>query len=259
MDYKKSGQYFTELLEIMDNLRKNCPWDKKQTINSLRKLTIEELYELINAIDKNNYNEIKGELGDLLLHIIFYSKIAEENNEFTINDVLTGIITKLKVRHPHIFGNIKVKDDIEVKENWEKIKVEKENKKVMDGVPDNLPSLIRAYRIQEKACGVGFDWNEKSQVWDKVKEELNEVIAETAKENNKERLTEEFGDLIFSIVNAARLYDIDIDYALQKTNNKFIERFNYIEEYALKKGVPLKDLTLQEMDEIWNSAKHKKL
>ncbi|MCX7953779.1 MAG: nucleoside triphosphate pyrophosphohydrolase [Bacteroidales bacterium] len=256
MNYKISSKYFYDLLKIMEKLRKKCPWDKKQTFESLRKLTIEELYELITAIDEKNFEEIKNELGDLLLHIIFYSKIAEEENKFTIKDVLLNLKEKLIKRHPHIFSNVKVKNETEVVENWEKIKVEKENKKIFDGVPKNLPSLIRAYRIQEKAQAVGFDWEHKEQVWEKVKEELNEVLQQCINQD-KEKLTEEFGDLVFAIVNAARLYNIDIDMALQKTNDKFIARFNFIEEYAKEKGVSIRELTLKEMDEVWNSAKSK--
>ncbi len=245
---------FKRLLDIMDELRAKCPWDKAQTMESIRNLTIEEVYELADAIIERDMLEIKKELGDLALHIVFYSKIASETNEFNITDVLNGICEKLIHRHPHVFGNVNVKDDTEVKQNWEDIKLNEGNRSVLAGVPNSLPALIKASRIQEKVRAVGFDWDEPSQVWDKVSEELNEVRVEI-KNGDIQKIEEEFGDLFFSLVNAARLHGIDPETALERTNKKFIKRFKYLEEEVKKTGKNLRQMTLAEMDEIWEKAK----
>jgi MazG family protein len=246
---------FDRLLGIMDELREKCPWDQKQTFETLRKLTIEETYELADAIINKNTDEIRDELGDLMLHIVFYAKVAEEKKAFDIKDVLDGICEKLIYRHPHIFGDIKVADAEEVKKNWESLKLKSGKKSVLDGVPVALPSMVKASRIQEKVRGVGFDWDERSQIWEKVAEEIAELRAETEKENNQARIEAEFGDVLFSIINAARLYEIDPETALEKTNRKFIHRFNYLEKQTIKKGRSLHDMTLDEMNEIWEEAK----
>jgi XTP/dITP diphosphohydrolase len=240
----------------MNELREKCPWDRKQTIESLRTLTIEETYELADAIIKNDLQEIKKELGDLLLHIVFYAKIGAEKNAFDLTDVIEGINEKLIHRHPHVFGDVKVQNSKEVEENWESIKLkEKDRKKtVLSGVPDSLPALVKANRIQQKVRGVGFDWDERTQIWDKVKEELNELEHEVENEDY-DKVEAEFGDLFFSLINAARLYDIDPETALERTNKKFIKRFNYLEEQTLKKGISLKDMTLDEMNIVWEKAK----
>ncbi|MCG8409822.1 MAG: nucleoside triphosphate pyrophosphohydrolase [Bacteroidales bacterium] len=253
---KKELEAFNRLLEIMDELREKCPWDKKQTMESLRSLTIEETYELADAIIKNDHDELKKELGDLLLHIVFYAKIGSEKNEFDISDVITGINQKLVHRHPHVFGNINVKNSKEVEENWEAIKMKEKDRdnSVLSGVPDSLPALVKANRVQQKVRGVGFDWEERSQIWDKVNEELNELKAEIELQKH-EKIEEEFGDLFFSLINAARLYDIDPETALERTNRKFIKRFNFLEEQTLKKGISLKDMSLDEMNVIWEKAK----
>jgi len=253
---KKELEAFDRLLSIMDELREKCPWDKKQTIESLRTLTIEETYELADAIIENDMNDLKKELGDILLHIVFYAKIASEKNEFTITDVINGISEKLVHRHPHVFGDVKVKDHREVEENWEDIKLsEKDSKKsVLSGVPGTLPAMVKANRIQQKVRGVGFDWDEKSQIWDKVREELNELQHEVDKNDNK-KMEAEFGDFLFSIINAARLYDIDPETALERTNKKFIKRFNYLEKQTINKGLSLKSMTLDEMNFYWEKAK----
>ncbi len=245
---------FNKLLDIMDELRAKCPWDKKQTFETLRKLTIEETFELADAIIENNPREIKNELGDLLLHIVFYAKIGSEKNAFSIKDVLESINKKLIFRHPHVFGDVKVNDDEEVKENWEDLKIQEGRETVLGGVPKSLPAMIKANRLQEKVRSVGFDWEQKEQVWDKVKEELDELIKEI-KNNNEENLEKEFGDLMFSVINAARLYNIDPENALEKTNRKFIKRFNYLEEQTIKQGKDLRKMTLNEMDRIWEEAK----
>ncbi len=251
----KATNEFLRLIEIMDRLRNECPWDKKQTLESLRKLTIEELYELVGAIDDENYKEIKEELGDLMLHIVFYSKIAEEKQQFTIAEVLETINEKLIERHPHVFGNVNVNDDEEVKRNWEDIKLKNGKKRVLDGVPRGLPAIVKAYRIQEKARGVGFDWDCRDQVWDKVKEEINELQQVAVSSSSKEEIEKELGDVLFSLINAARLYDLDPERALEKTNQKFIKRFNYLEEQTILKGKSLHDMTLDEMNEIWEESK----
>ena len=247
---------FERLLDIMDELREKCPWDQKQTLESLRKLTIEEVYELGDAILRSNLDEVKKELGDLLLHIIFYAKIGSELNNFDIGDVINNLIDKLIYRHPHVFGTTQVSNAREVEENWEALKLKEKDRgrRVLEGVPDALPALVKANRIQEKARGVGFDWEKKEQVWDKVKEELAEFEIEIYADN-QENMEHELGDLIFSIVNVARLYDIDPESALERTNQKFIRRFNYLEEQTLLKGKSLHKMSLAEMDFYWEEAK----
>lgn len=244
---------FRELLEIMDRLRKECPWDKTQTNESLRNLTIEETYELADAILEKDQDEIMKELGDLLLHIVFYAKIGSETGDFDIADVTRNLNEKLIYRHPHIFGDTNVNSAEDVKRNWEELKM-REGKSVLQGVPQSLPAMIKANRIQEKVKAVGFDWDEREQVWDKVREELSELEEEVKKED-RDRMESEFGDLLFSVINAARLYGIDPETALEKTNLKFIRRFNYLEQNTLKKGRKLRDMNLDEMNGIWEQAK----
>ncbi len=247
---------FGELLEVLDTLRVKCPWDAKQTNESLRPNTIEEVYELADALVSNDIPNIRKELGDVLLHVAFYSKIAEEKGEFDIADVCKSLVDKLKFRHPHIYGNVEAGDAEQVARNWEQIKLKekKGNKSVLGGVPAALPALIKAKRIQEKVRNVGFDWENREDVWEKVKEETAEVESEIDSKN-KIALEEEFGDLLFAVINAARLYDIDPENALEKTNRKFIKRFNYIEQKAKENRVQIKDMTLAEMDHLWNEAK----
>jgi len=248
---------FERLLTIMDELRAGCPWDKKQTIESLRTLTIEEVYELADSIIEGDLQEIKKELGDILLHIVFYSKIGSEKNSFDIADVINTLCDKLIFRHPHIYSDVKVADEREVADNWEALKLKEKNGKkntVLGGVPKSLPALIKAHRIQDKARGVGFDWEERSQVWDKVNEEMGELKREIDN-NDVKRTEEEFGDLFFSLINAARLYGINPENALEITNQKFIKRFNYLEKQTLDKGVSLHDMSLYDMEEIWQEAK----
>jgi len=243
------------LLDIMDELRSKCPWDREQTFESIRNNTIEETYELADAILKGDMEHTKKELGDLLLHIVFYSKMGSETGHFDIKDVADAISEKLIFRHPHVFGDTDVKNNSEtVKKNWEELKIKEGNHSVLGGVPSSLPSLIKANRIQEKARAVGFDWDERSQVWDKVEEELQELKVEI-EQMDKGRMENEFGDLFFSLVNAARLYGIDPETALERTNRKFISRFNYLENETLKKGRNLRTMTLDEMNEIWEKAK----
>ena len=243
---------FDRLLTIMDELRENCPWDKKQTLESLRHLTIEETYELSDAIIENDLDGIRGELGDLMLHLVFYSRIGSEKGAFHIGDVLDGVCEKLIRRHPHIYADVEANDEKTVKENWEKIKLkEKGVQSVLGGVPKSLPALVKAMRIQEKAKGVGFDWNKKEDVWDKVKEELEEFVTEED-ETNK---AGEFGDLLFSLINYARFVDINPEEALERTNKKFIKRFQYLEEASKKDGKELGEMTLAEMDGYWERAK----
>ena len=244
---------FQELLEIMERLRAECPWDKKQTNESLRNLTIEETYELADAVLEKDPNEIMKELGDLLLHIVFYAKIGSETGDFDIADIIKNLNKKLIYRHPHIFSDTIVNDAEDVKKNWEELKM-REGKKVLEGVPSSLPAMIKANRIQEKVRAVGFDWDEKSQIWDKVREELGELETEVRNED-PEKTESEFGDLLFSLINAARLYGIDPETALEKTNLKFIKRFAYLERNTLRKGRNLKDMNLDEMNEIWEQAK----
>jgi MazG family protein len=247
---------FKRLLEIMDKLRAECPWDKKQTLETLRHLTIEETYELGDAVLQGDLQGIKKELGDLMLHIVFYAKIGEEKGAFDMGDVLESINEKLVYRHPHIFSDVKVKDAREVLENWESLKLKEKggNKRVLEGVPGSLPAMVKANRIQEKASGVGFDWEYREQVWDKVKEEINELSHEI-NQVDEDKIEAEFGDLFFALVNAARLYGIDPEAALERTNLKFIKRFHYLESETLQKGKDLKKMTLAEMDEIWERAK----
>jgi len=246
---------FERLLEIMDELREKCPWDREQTLDSLRNLTIEETYELADAIMDQDLDEIQKELGDLILHIVFYSKIGSEKGAFDIADVINGIIDKLVFRHPHVFGDRKVKDSEEVIENWEELKMKEGNRSVLAGVPVSLPAMIKSHRIQDKARAVGFDWDHREQVWDKVIEEIGEVKHELVNGNQKDKMEEEIGDLLFSIVNAARLYDIEPETALEKTNRKFIKRFKYLEIKAKEMGRSLKEMSLEEMESIWQEAK----
>lgn len=251
---------FDRLLTIMDELRTQCPWDKKQTTESLRHLTIEETFELSDAILEGNAEDIKKELGDILLHIVFYAKIGSEENCFDISTIIDALCEKLIRRHPHIYGDVIAEDEEKVKQNWEKIKLkEKGNVSVLGGVPKSLPALIKAMRIQEKARGVGFDWEEKQQVWEKVEEEMQEFKeefnADSGTEINKERATGEFGDLLFSLINYARFIDINPEEALERTNLKFIKRFQYLENATKESGKSLSDMTLAEMDVYWNEAK----
>ncbi len=251
---------FGRLLDVLDELRVKCPWDRKQTNESLRPNTIEEVYELCDALMKNDRSNICKELGDVLLHIVFYAKIASETDTFDIKDVCDKLCDKLIFRHPHVFGDVKADTPETVSENWEQIKLKEKdgNKSVLSGVPETLPSLIKAYRIQDKARNVGFDWEERSQVWAKVKEEISEFEAEL-EHLDKDKAEAEFGDVLFSLINAARLYKINPDNALERTNHKFIRRFNYLEAHTLKVGRKLHDMTLEEMDTIWNEAKQKGL
>lgn len=277
MEHKKENQAderrheqlaaFDRLLTIMDELRENCPWDKKQTLESLRHLTIEEVHELSDAILENDKPEIKKELGDILLHVVFYSRIASETNDFDVADVLNGICDKLVHRHPHIYGDperpgevVKAEDEEAVKQNWEKIKLkEKGNQSVLGGVPGSLPALIKAMRVQEKARGVGFDWEKKEQVWDKVAEEMQEFHQELNPESGKavdqEKVQGEFGDLLFSLINYARFVGINPEEALERTNKKFIKRFQYLESESAKEGKSLAEMSLKEMDAYWERAK----
>ena len=251
---------FDRLLTIMNELRENCPWDKKQTLESLRHLTIEETYELSDSIIDGNLNEVKKELGDLMLHNIFYARIAEEKNVFNVADVLNSICDKLIERHPHVYGDVVANDEKTVKENWEKIKLRTGNKSVLEGVPKSLPALVKAIRIQDKARGVGFDWEKKEQVWEKVEEEMQEFKkefnAETNEAINKEKAMAEFGDLLFSLVNYARFIDIDPEEALERTNKKFIKRFQYLETESAKDGKKMGEMSLVEMDKYWETAKN---
>ncbi|HUX55029.1 MAG TPA: nucleoside triphosphate pyrophosphohydrolase [Williamwhitmania sp.] len=249
-------QAFERLLTIMDELREKCPWDREQTFESLRANTLEEAYELAGAILSKDYNDMKKELGDLLLHVVFYSKIASEEQRFTIADVMNGLCDKLVYRHPHVFGDVTVNGAGEVVENWEQLKLKEKdgNKTVLSGVPKALPALIKANRIQEKVRAVGFDWEERTQVWDKVEEEYRELRKEVS-DNNREKTEQEFGDLLFSVVNAARLYGVDPESALERTNQKFMKRFGYLEDRTIKAGRSLKDMTLDEMNKIWEEAK----
>ena len=246
----------TRLLDVMDKLRKECPWDREQTFDSLRNNTIEETYELADAITDRNMEGIKEELGDLLLHIVFYSKLADEEGAFDYTDVANAVCDKLIYRHPHVYGDIHADTPETVKQNWEALKLRKKNRKsgTLGGVPVSLPSMVKAFRIGEKAAATGFDWEQKEDVWAKVKEELMEVDAELRAED-KEHLTDEMGDLFFALVNACRLYGIDPEAALERTNKKFIRRFNHLEKRAEEKGVSLHDMTLSEMDSYWNEAK----
>lgn len=247
---------FGRLLDVLDTLREKCPWDRKQTNESLRPNTIEETFELCDALMKNDPHNICKELGDVLLHVCFYAKIASETDQFDIADVCNKLTDKLIFRHPHVYGEVKAESAGEVVQNWEQIKLKEKdgNRSVLSGVPEALPSLIKAYRIQDKARNVGFDWQKREDVWQKVKEELHELEVELAKED-KEKSTDEFGDFLFSLINAGRLYHINPDNALERTNRKFISRFNYVEQHSIKQGRPLTDMSLEEMDQLWNEAK----
>ena len=247
---------FLRLISIMDDLREKCPWDRKQTIQSLRQLTIEETYELADAITEEDWQGIKEELGDLLLHIVFYAKIGNERNEFTLSEVITGISDKLVARHPHIYAGATVKNEEDVKKNWEKLKLKEGNTSILSGVPVSLPAMVKAMRLQEKAKQVGFEWENKDQVWEKVEEEIAE-LNEGIEEQNQLKIEEEFGDLLFSLVNYARFLQIDAENALERTNKKFIRRFTRMEEEAMKNGLDLYAMTLEELDSLWNAIKHK--
>lgn len=250
---------FLRLLTILDSLRTECPWDKKQTMETLRHLTIEETYELSDAILEGDLDEVKKELGDVMMHLVFYARIASETNDFTIVDVLNSVCDKLINRHPHIYGDVEVQNEEDVKRNWEQIKLKEGNKSVLGGVPSSLPALVKASRIQEKARGIGFDWENKTQVWEKVEEELEEFKNEYNVVDNAaidiEKAEAEFGDLLFSLINYARFININPENALEKTNKKFIKRFQYLEEKAKESGKMLQDMTLAEMDVYWNEAK----
>lgn len=246
---------FERLLEVMDELREKCPWDREQTLESLRNLTIEETYELAEAIIDQDLVEIRKELGDLMLHIVFYSKIGSEKGAFDIADVLNGVCDKLVFRHPHVFGETKVKDAGEVLENWEELKMKEGNRSVLAGVPVSLPAMIKAHRIQDKVRAIGFDWDRREQVWDKVNEELQEVKYELNNGQDHEKMEDEIGDLLFSVINAARLYKIEPETALERTNRKFIKRFKYLESKALEMNRSLKEMNLEEMEAIWQEAK----
>ncbi|SFG91051.1 nucleoside triphosphate pyrophosphohydrolase [Pedobacter insulae] len=250
---------FLRLLTVLDTLRTQCPWDKKQTMETLRHLTIEETYELSDAILEGDMNEIKKELGDIMMHLVFYARIGSETNDFNVTDVLNGVCDKLISRHPHIYGDVVVSNEEDVKRNWEQLKLKEGNKSVLGGVPTSLPALVKASRIQEKARGVGFDWDQKEQVWAKVEEELQEFKNEfnvANKENiDQEKAEGEFGDLLFSLINYARFIDINPENALEKTNKKFIKRFQFLENKAKENGKALQDMTLAEMDVYWNQAK----
>jgi XTP/dITP diphosphohydrolase len=247
-------QAFSRLLDIMDELREKCPWDQKQTLQSLRHLTIEETYELGDAILDNDLEEVKKELGDLLLHIVFYAKIGSETNDFDIADVATSISEKLISRHPHIYGDVDVKNEEEVKQNWEKLKLKEGKSSVLEGVPKSLPAMVKANRIQDKVAGVGFDWEEPQQVWEKVQEELAELNDEI-KKGNTDAIESEFGDVLFSMINYARFINVNPENALERTNKKFINRFQFLEAAAKKEGKSLHDMSLTEMDMYWENSK----
>ena len=251
------NEAFDRLVNIMDELREKCPWDRKQTIQTLRQLTLEETYELTEAITAEDWASIKEELGDLLLHIVFYAKIGSEQKQFTLDDVINGICDKLISRHPHIYGNVEVKNEEDVKRNWEKLKLKEGKKSVLSGVPKALPSLIKAMRLQEKAKQVGFEWENREQVWEKVEEEIKEMN-EAIAERDEKKIEEEFGDVLFSMVNFARFLNIDAENALEITNRKFIDRFTKMEQAALTRGKNLNEMNLAQMDAIWNEIKQYK-
>lgn len=257
MEQEKLSASFLKLVHIMDDLREKCPWDRKQTIQTLRQQTIEETFELTDAITDESWKGIKEELGDLLLHILFYSKIGTEQQQFTLTEVIDGISEKLIFRHPHIYGDVQVNDEEDVKRNWEKLKLKEGKKSVLSGVPKSLPATVKAMRLQEKAKQVGFEWDTKEQVWDKVQEELQE-LQEVVKENDKNKIEDEFGDVVFSLINYARFLQIDAENALERTNKKFIQRFTQMEDIASEQGKQLHDMTLQEMDALWNTVKKQK-
>ena len=245
---------FSRLITIMDELREECPWDKKQTMDSLRYLTIEEMYELSDAILEKDMEEIKKEFGDLLLHIVFYSRIASETKDFDISDVINNVCDKLIHRHPHIYADVKVKDEVEVKKNWEKLKLKEGNKSVLEGVPKSLPAIVKAFRIQEKVRGIGFDWDNKTQVWEKVLEEIEELKVEIKKGDN-DRIESEFGDVLFALTNYARFIDVNPEDALERTNKRFIKRFQIMEKLIEKENLTLDQMNLEQMDVYWNQAK----
>ena len=252
----KKSKAFVRLLTIMDELREKCPWDKKQTMDSLRYLTIEELYELSDAILDKDTDEIKKELGDVLLHIVFYSRIASETNDFDITDVINSVCDKLIHRHPHIYGDVDVKDEVEVKKNWEKLKLKEGKKSVLEGVPKSLPAIVKSFRIQEKVRGIGFDWDNKNQVWEKVVEEIEELKTEI-KNGNQDRIESEFGDVLFALTNYARFVNVNPEDALERTNKRFIKRFQIMENMISAEGLSLSDMSLSEMDFFWDKAKKK--
>jgi MazG family protein len=249
-----TAEAFLRLKGIMDELREKCPWDRRQTIQSLRTQTIEELYELTDAITESNWQGMKEELGDLLLHILFYSRIASEQGQFQIEEVMTAVSEKLIRRHPHIYGEIKVNNEEDVKRNWEKLKLKEGKASVLSGVPQSLPAVVKATRLQEKAKQVGFEWDNREQVWDKIEEELHE-LKEAITENNQDKIEDEFGDVLFSFINYARFLNVDAENSLERTNKKFIDRFTKMEQLALQQGKPLAEMSLGEMDAIWNSIK----
>ena len=251
---EQAGKAFLRLVQIMDELREQCPWDKKQTIQTLRPLTIEEMYELADSITEGDWQGIKEELGDLLLHIIFYSRIAREQSQFSIDEMINTVCEKLIARHPHIYGDVKVNDEEDVKRNWEKLKLKEGKSSVISGVPVSLPALVKALRLQEKAKQVGFEWDHTEQVWNKVEEELTE-LREAVDSKEIDKIEDEFGDVLFSLVNYSRFVGVDPELALERTNKKFISRFTSMENIALQTGKPLSDMTLEEMDSIWNSIK----
>jgi XTP/dITP diphosphohydrolase len=254
-DIERQKNAFAELVEMIATLRVECPWDRKQTLESLRSLTVEEVYELGDAVLRGDLQEVKKELGDLIMHVVFYARIGEEAGAFDIASVLEGICAKLRYRHPHVYGEVKVADEHDVSRNWEHLKLkEKGRKRVLEGVPVSLPSMIKAYRIQDKARGVGFDWEQREEVWAKVREELQELQEEVDRDD-RERMEAEFGDFIFAVINAARLYGINPENALEKTNRKFIRRFQYIEDQACATGRALPALSLEEMERLWQEAK----
>jgi len=248
------SESFLRLVSIMDELREKCPWDQKQTVDTLRHMTIEETYELADAITDKDWKGIKEELGDLLLHILFYSRIGKEQDRFTLEEVINGISEKLIIRHPHIYGDVKVNDEEDVKSNWEKLKLKEGKTSILSGVPVSLPATVKAMRLQEKAKKVGFEWENKEQVWQKVEEEVGELHQAVAT-NDKDKIEDEFGDLIFSLINYARFLQLDAENALERTNKKFIHRFTQMEQQALNSGKDLNQMTLEEMDAIWNSIK----
>ena len=249
---------FNRLIQIMDDLREKCPWDKKQTIQTLRQLTIEETYELADAITDTDWKGIKEELGDLLLHIVFYAKIGTEQNQFSLAEAINGVCEKLISRHPHIYGDVKVNSEEDVKKNWEKLKLKEGKPSVLSGVPKSLPSVVKAMRLQEKAKQVGFEWDTREQVWEKVEEEQNELF-EAIRLGDIGKMEEELGDVFFSLVNFARFLQVDAENALERTNKKFIKRFTEMENEAFKTGKHLQDMSLEEMDSIWNSIKKKQI
>ena len=256
--YKGALESFAKLLEIMDTLREKCPWDRKQTNLSLKPNTIEEVYELAQAIEDDDVEDIKKELGDLLLHIVFYAKIGQENNQFDVKSVIDSLCEKLIRRHPHIYGERVAETADDVRKTWEQIKLTEGRKGVLSGVPRGLESLIKAYRLQEKAAGVGFDWENAEDTWSKVEEEIGELKDEVVKTENKERISEEFGDLLFAMINYARKMEINPSHSLEQTNKKFIRRFEYIEQVAESKGISLTDMSLEQMEELWQRAKTEK-